>query len=286
MIVKEIDFNRLILMKNFKSEHAYIHRRWLIKKYIQSITKNSDPIKVEQFFSEELKLIYATLAPKIKANYYCWTYLNWIVGFLYQKNLDNFDLNSLIKRMLLEFERLLYINPSDFCLFHTRLNLVKILTRLDRLHLFINRDFKKTILTKDVFFLFLSQEYRLFDDLLVRYPEYSTIWNYRKYFLFYILEFKQNNHMIQCEGNIDFDLLNNELELNFQNKYPTSTCLKNECDQNWIDTLIKRENFISCLFIQTIEDDSISGAKAKRYSSDFVKYLSKFVSSHNTKIIN
>ena len=275
-------------MKNFKCEHAYVHRRWLIKKYINLISINCNkPNNVQQFFSNEFKFIYVTLAPKIKANYYCWTYLNWIIDYLFQKNLIDLDLDILIKKIILDFERLLYINPGDFCLFHTRLNLIKMLTRLNRLQLFINKDLELKELSSEIFFQFVFQEYELFDDLLVRYSEYSSIWNYRKYFFFYILEFKPNQEMIQYEKNIDFDSMNNKLKTNFLNKYPNCIYLqnlnfdKNELNDTWINRIKEREFFISSIFENIVESDS----KVKKYSFDFYKYLEMFVTG-NTKILN
>ena len=71
----ELKVNKLVLNKNCKSELAYMHRRWIVKRLnIQNF---------HDFIYEECELIFK-LSKKIKSNYYCWSYLNWL--FEYFKN--------------------------------------------------------------------------------------------------------------------------------------------------------------------------------------------------------
>ncbi len=66
----ELELNHLILIKHVKCECAYIQRRWLVKKL-----KN-----YQDFLFKEIEFFFETLCFKVKANYYCWSYLNWIIG--------------------------------------------------------------------------------------------------------------------------------------------------------------------------------------------------------------
>ena len=119
-------------MKHFKCEQAYVHRRWLIRK-LQFTSNNTESI--DTYFLNETRFIYGTLSKKIKANYYCWTYLNWILEYLLQ-NESNLSKNcdTIILDALNNIEKLLYMNPSDFCIHHTRLNMtINVLTKRNKL---------------------------------------------------------------------------------------------------------------------------------------------------------
>lgn len=187
---KEIKLNNLVLFKHPKCEQAFMHRRWLQRKL--ALTFESSNFKT--FMKNEVEFIYK-IAKKVKSNYYCWTYLNWILTE-YQ---DKFNSDDLIK-ILEENKDVLYTSVSDNCVYHFRLNLLSI------------------ILSRNSHILKLvSEEIFLMDDLVFRYPNYETIWNYRKYFLV-ILEKQRslNNfgtHILvdTIANNFNFIYINNDL---------------------------------------------------------------------------
>ena len=155
----EFRLNKLILNKNCKSELAYMHRRWLVKRL------NINNIQI--FIEEECELVFK-LSKKIKSNYYCWSYLNWLFDhFKIQMVSTEFLINVLNSHQ----RNVLELSVSDYCVFHFRLNFFKLFVL--ETNLFENNDLSNLI----------KSEYEIFDDFLFRYPTYQTVWNYRKYFL-------------------------------------------------------------------------------------------------------
>lgn len=238
-LTKEIEFNRLILTKHVKCESAYIHRRWLVKK-----------LKAFQaFLTTEIDYFFQNLCFKVKANYYCWSYLNWILFYTIQESLlkEN-EIIAVFKYFFNKLEDYIYLNPSDNCIFHTRLNVVHSLSALNKLcYLF------------DEFTLFLSHELELFDDLLVRYPHLSTSWNYKRYLFLFLAKNKQ----FSLKSN-DFDLknLNEKImeKLNLTEKSLNSSIT----NENWLRVLIDRELIIARLLASKCVN-----------SENFIKFINK-----------
>ena len=172
LIKRELEFNKLILMKHCKCEQAYVHRRWLVKSLDGT---NFSP----EFCSTEASLICQVLSKKVKANYYCWTYLNWLIEYGIQA-CSLARMKPVVRDIAENLTNLLYVNPSDFCVFHSRLNLISVLARHDKMELFINKD------EQQGWHRFLFNEFELSDDLLIRYPEFTTVWNYRKYLYMFL----------------------------------------------------------------------------------------------------
>lgn len=266
LVMKELYFNRLVLMKHVKCESAYVHRRWLIKRLLFA-----DETDSTEFFSDETKLIYCTLSKKVKANYYCWTYLNWILEHLLQTK-PNFNLDPLMRKVLINLEALLYVNPSDFCLFHTRLNLISVLDRYDKLNLFLIEE-KYHVDNQQLIFKFLLKEIELSDDLLVRYPEYVTVWNYRKY-LYIVTKFKTR----AIENGVSFDLINAKFLKNLYSRYLLQGSeISVETDysvNNWFTSLLERDLEL-CNILINVNQCALVKNNFLKYS----EYLKKFLFS-------
>ena len=189
----EFSLNNLILNKNCKSELAYIHRRWLVKR--QSFPS------IQDFVESECDFIFK-ISKKIKSNYYCWSYLNWLFEYFKDKLVcKQFLDNILAKHQKFVME----LSISDYCVFHFRLNCLKLF--ILEAKIFQNMDLNSLIIN----------EFEIFDDFLFRYSKYQTIWNYRKYFLkiIHLLDLKDDflvdNLLFKCSF-LDVDSIK-ELEL-------------------------------------------------------------------------
>jgi hypothetical protein len=159
----ELEFNRLILLKHFKCEQAFMHRRWILRHAHQT----TDYERIAQLLQKEIDFIINDLAVKIKSNYYCWSYLNWLLERFQPTKIESNLSDVYLSCLTVKLEKLILLNPSDFSILHTRLNTVKIA---------INSEINLPA-------SFLLDEIRLNEELIVRYPHYSTAWNYSKYFL-------------------------------------------------------------------------------------------------------
>jgi hypothetical protein len=174
----ELDFNRLILCKNFKCEQAFMHRRWLIQMHI----KNTSSLNHFELISNEIEFILNDISKKIKSNYYCWSYLIWISEFFSSFRPNNLEFYEICLNCLKnKLEAILFQNPSDFSLLHTRLNLIKIVF---------------TYSAKPNYALLLN-EFCLIEDLLIHYPQFCTTWNYYKYFLLFIKSLMNDNKFVE-----------------------------------------------------------------------------------------
>lgn len=229
---KEFEFNKLVLIKHSKCECAYVHRRWLVKKLAN----------LDEFLLREIEFFFTSLCFKIKANYYCWSYLNWILFYALENSLVNQPkMIQIFSWFFNKLEGYLYLNPSDYCLFHTRLNLIIRLNDQNKL-VYLN-EFKT----------FIEHEFDLIDDFTVRYSHLSTIWNYRKYLVLYLVNIK---HFKSNCTDINWNELNRKLnekieelkigekiDLDFSETACEKLLLKRELDiLNYFKVNIKSEN--------------------------------------------
>lgn len=239
----ELEFNRLILSKHFKCEQAFIHRRWLIKKITK--TKGTDFVNL---VNQEKDFLIEFLSPKIKSNYYCWSYLIWLFDH-FSKISTNF-LNILnLNQLNQQLENMLYKNPSDNCVFHFRIE-------------FLFQYFLKFL---PINFEFLSNEISLIIDLILRFSHFSTTWNYGKYFLLRIKPFLSDFS--------DKEKLLNDLKISISLKiqviYPKQNMNFDFSDNSSIkDTFISLSN-LCCILNEN--DDSIV-----KYSKNFNEFIKTF----------
>jgi hypothetical protein len=237
----ELELNHLILIKHVKCECAYIQRRWLVKKL-----KN-----YQDFLFKEIEFFFETLCFKVKANYYCWSYLNWIIFYALENN--NFLSLDQVKYIFIYFfnklKDFIYLNPSDNCLFHTRLNILTSLNNLNCLF-YLNDDYSQLVLN----------EIELFDDLLIRYSNMTTMWNYLKYFQLFLVKISQN---------IKFDL-------NCLNDLNKNIIEKLNCNENIFDSI--RNETIWVYFIAKRYIIITENLKAdKKITQNFSCFLNKFL---------
>jgi hypothetical protein len=240
----ELRLNKLVLNKNCKSELAYMHRRWIVKRLnVQSF---------HDFIDEECELVFK-LSKKIKSNYYCWSYLNWI--FDYFKN--RFQSTQFLFSVLNKHQKnVLELSVSDYCVFHFRLNFLKLFVLETKS--FQNNDLSSII----------KSEYEIFDDFLFRYKKYQTVWNYRKYFFklidsigdFYIENLTFPNYL---------NLIGNDEGL----RDDIFKC-RNEND-NLLSYLLKREiiltNFVKKVSLTSLDFDTI-----ENYANQHLDFIKKF----------
>lgn len=251
----ELDFSKLVLMKHFKCEQAYVHRRWLLRVFSSMVE--------QKLVLSELELIVSYLSRKIKSNYYCWTYFNWLLQLLDGATLLNYYSVS-------QFEQVLFTNPSDFCVFNSRLQLVKRIL-LD----------KSLVSSRQ---RLIIDEIALIDDLLLRYAVYSTTWNYSKYFFLFLKEYVGSfndfndieNH--ECELNKRF-LMNvksffpqlNEAEVVFEKKIELTSPLK---------VLIQRQLEVArsiLMLYKKLNGNYLEVEKIAKFEENYVKFFEKFL---------
>jgi hypothetical protein len=144
------------------------------KNLLDNLSNNIFPLK-EAFdsiitqFQDEYNLVLK-LSTKQKSNYYCWSFITWCLDYFSEKS--NFD-KHFIDNFIVSFEKIIYLNISDYCIFNFRLNLYSFY-------------FKKFNKTSSIEILF-ANEFKLIDDLVLRYVAYQTVWYYRRY-IFLVFE--------------------------------------------------------------------------------------------------
>ncbi len=253
-------------MKHFKCEQAYVHRRWLVK--------NLDAINFSsQFFTSETTLVCQVLSKKVKANYYCWTYFNWLIEHAIQVCsivMIEQDLRDTVNNL----STILYMNPSDFSIFHSRLNIIGLLDKHEKLEYFLEKETKQTRRR------FLLNEFQLSDDLLIRYPEYTTVWNYRKYMYIFLKSSNffdfLNNEILELVNELNESFLKN-INSNYKtkNNVNSSDLVVSQLDNSsWLQVLIDRDFVISSLVSGDTEIESNNQTK-------FCYFLKKFILLEN-----
>ena len=209
----------------------------------------------DEFFRKEIEFLTKKLLPKVKANYYLWTYLTWLFSYFVetkQTNLFSIDLDVLLLNYLNEFKTILYLSPSDYSVFHSRFALIDLLRQ--RLE-FNTKQWKE----------FILKEFELIDDLLLRYPFYVTTWNYCKYFL-----------LIVKLDEEDLERLNKELNINLENLFFRQNFKvfylheKTNLHKRYIDLAAK----IAVLFNLDKRENS---ENVERLSQNFAQFLNKFI---------
>lgn len=251
---EELKFNTLILSKNVKCEQAYVHRRWLIRTRYRSenIEKN--------LIDSEINLIVSCLAPKVKANYYCWTYFNWLAQF--------YDLECLLDYTVNKFVNVLFLNPSDYCVFHSRLNLLKLI-------------FDCETLNREQFERLVINEIKLIDEILLRFAVYSTVWNYSRYF--FLLLQKPIRKFDPC---LDVDSLSKELSSDFVKQVKNVFFRLNDSeinldkiniDNHVFDYLIKREISIADFILKLYRTKEEEFSKIQQHHSNYLKFIERFL---------
>jgi hypothetical protein len=240
------------------------HRRWLVK-YLITLYQNKKLhfTTFEGFFKDEIAFLTKTLMPKVKANYYLWTYLNWLFWHVldYERtmkiNLLSMDLNVLFLNYLNEFRTILYLSPSDYSVFHSRLILVTLL--------------KQTFTSKMQIQEFVSSEFELIDDLLLRYPFYVTTWNYCKYFLIFIKESDLAMNVATLNKSLNNELSKSIETLFFKEDVKDSYLLENE-------SLIKRYICLSRIIADLFKKHNREHAgNVEKLSQNFIQFLNKFI---------
>ncbi len=195
------------------------------------------------------------LLPKVKANYYLWTYLTWLFSYVFetkQTNSFRIDLDLFLLNYLNEFKAILYLSPSDYSVFHSRFTLINLLRQ--RLE-FNSKQWKE----------FILKEFELIDDLLLRYPIYATTWNYCKYFILIIKLVEE-----------DLENLNKELNINLENLFFRQNFKefflyeKSNLHKRYIDLAAK----ISTLFSLEKRENN---ENVERLSQNFTQFLNKFI---------
>lgn len=251
-------------MKHFKCEQAYIHRRWLVKKITDKLN--------EDFFSTETRFIYEVLSKKIKANYYCWTYLNWLIDHMLQH--ATFNTDRVVTDVVSQLGIMLYINPSDYCIFHTRLNLIRNLGMQDKTGAFHNRESESS----QGLLASISLELELSEDLMIRYAEYTTVWNYRKYLYIYFDSMKsliKTNEFMKIVDNLNKMFLKNiNAKYLVQMNLSDLDHIEGDCD-NWVGFLIRRDLVISNLLLDATAGSQLIG-KIQNNMTNFSKFMKKF----------
>lgn len=246
----ELKLCTLILTKHVKCEQAYVHRRWLLRTFSAFCD--------EQLIRDEIKLIVERLSVKVKANYYCWTYFNWLLQFLGRDSLVEFSKPS-------GFVNVLFMNPSDNCVFHSRLQLIKSIVQTGSIQ------------------QLLVDEFKLIDELIVRFPNYSTVWNYSKYFLIFV---RQEQLIQKCSLTIDIlsAVLNESLKKNIGlvffklNESEVNSLLDFDITGllDTFDYLVKRQLFISKILLKLLTSDN-EFSNIESLQRSFTCFIEKFL---------
>ena len=172
-----------------------------------------------------------------------------------EEKLFSQDLNVLFLDYLSEFRVILYLSPSDYSVFHSRLTLIKML--------------KKTLASKlSLWDEFVLKEFELIDDLLLRYPFYTTTWNYCKYFLL-ITKLEENSLNFK-------ETLNKELNKSLENLFFKQNCTQFYLVEN--ESLIKRYiNLAETIATLFKLDNREHFMYVEKLSQNFIQFLNKFV---------
>lgn len=264
LVTSELSFCRLVLMKHVKCEPAYVHRRWLVRRTI--CDGGGGGLVDRNLVLSELKLVVECLAPKIKSNYYCWTYFIWLLQLL--------DASSLVDYAHAHFTaNALLTNPSDFCVFNARLQLLKNI-------------FEKTKNSSQQLAQLVVDELATIDDILIRCAAYSTTWNYTKYFYLFL---NQNTQIISLVlGSLDIDKLDNELTQRFLKNLNGYFCkldpneIKNldlrveHSESQVVKYMLLRQLMIARVIVKLYESNE-KYDKIRNLEENFRKFFQKFL---------
>ena len=168
LIEWELYTNKLILLKHVKCEQAFVHRRWTLKQMAAV-----DCCYSSELLRDELTFVLDTLVKRgPKSNYYCWSYLNWLLAYALARHSSSPSTVLATFDVWLKRTDMLFTNPSDYCVFHARLNAFKLLH-------------ESGIRAVGGDELIVVDEISLCDQLLVLHAHSSCTWHYRRYFLLF-----------------------------------------------------------------------------------------------------
>jgi hypothetical protein len=231
-----------------------------------------------ELLASEIEFLIYKLSIKIKSNYYLWTYFNWLVEYLLETQnntdlLNSTNLHSIYINYLHEFKDILYKNPSDFCVFNSRLNLLRLLFEFRK-----NYDFILNL---------ISEEFELVDDLILRFAHYTTVWNYFKYFLlfiksnlkcFYLVFNNQSLNILVSSLNLK---LNENIQLLFLNAINNKDYLISDSNMgeiSSIDVLVKRQITVGKNIRLLYEQENNENLEnINKNCNNFIQFLNKFI---------
>ncbi len=206
------------------------------------------------FLKNEIEFLTKKLFPKVKANYYLWSYMNWLFVYLFE--LNHQEKYDIYLKYLNEFKTLLYLSPSDYCVYHTRLHLIGLLHQMPEV--------------KSAFGEIILSELELIDDLLIRYPYYMTTWNYCKYFLLFIKTNTTQTHIDTSNLN---EYFNKSIETLFF-KFDVKNFLLKNSTRNFNERLIEVAKCVKLLYKLDRNEHIL---EIERFSEQFLKFLNKFI---------
>ena len=217
---EDLKLGALVLTKHPKSSETFIHRRWVIQRFIDNHLQSSEgsnhssssnhdsyvcmdgidlnlssnsaslhngEILIAAPHSEyhaQMKkemIVCQFAAEKYPCNYYAWSYRIWLLQHCY-----NMSLHILLNE-LYSTDKWINNHISDHCGFHYRQFLLDSLGKQSNTLLE-----QYTIQLKDL----LMKELRITQDLIAAYPAHEAMWSHRK-FVF------QSSYVMSCLNSTD-----------------------------------------------------------------------------------
>lgn len=171
LFMDELLLSALVLSYSPKSDHAWSHRRWVIKMIAGKCSNLQDIVKKE---SE----LVGQIAEKFKMNYRAWTHRGWLVSYM---------TNEQVLHELMKSRNWAGLHVADNCCFHYRRRLL--LRILD-----CNKQGPDTPFISNIEICQLWKEELDWDEeLLNRYTGIEALWLHRRFLsLYWIKHFATN----------------------------------------------------------------------------------------------
>ncbi|XP_058094592.1 uncharacterized protein LOC131240402 isoform X2 [Magnolia sinica] len=194
LLMEELQLSALILSYSPKSEHAWSHRRWVVKMIAGKYWN------LQELMGKESELV-EKIAEKSRMNYRAWHHRSWLVTYMTKKQVLD-ELN--------ESRRWAELHVADNCCFHYRRRLM-----LQSLEGNYSKESPSFVFKSEL--LMVWKEELNWDELLIkRYIGREALWVHRRFLSQCWINHFMADQSALCQHSENYNLdsfLNNELQL-------------------------------------------------------------------------
>lgn len=193
---EELKFSEIVLSHKPKSPEGFAHRKWALLELIGNTSNHSSTASV----IEHEFMVCTQVAARYPNNYHAWCHRMWVI-----QNILKYCLKA-VDRELEETENWVSTHVSDHSGFQYRQFLINsISAQLNfqqcslvtcPFHSSSSRTLDvKTECRSDRLNYALGRELILITDLILSFPGHETLWNHRRFVIFYIMKVSKSKEM-------------------------------------------------------------------------------------------